>query len=119
RGSTLACVIFTTVFPWSSSRWLWYAFGVNYLGHFLLTSLLLEQLKQCGPSSVVTVAALLHRLGGIDFSLLASQKYLVSCHKLCNVLFTRELANRLVSTSVTCYSLHPGQCLLQFLDLDY
>ncbi|KAM3615983.1 uncharacterized protein V6R79_010539 [Siganus canaliculatus] len=96
------------------------AFGVNHLGHFLLTNLLLKRLQQCGPSRVVTVSALLHRLGHIDFPLLLSNKDLVSgqstwhsfrayCHsKLCNVLFTRELANRLEGTSVTCYSLHPG-----------
>ncbi|XP_040901851.1 dehydrogenase/reductase SDR family member 13-like [Toxotes jaculatrix] len=96
------------------------AFGVNHLGHFLLTDLLLERLQQCGPSRVVTVAALLHRFGNIDFPLLTSEKDLVSgqstwhnfqayCNsKLCNVLFTRELANRLEGTSVTCYSLHPG-----------
>lgn len=97
------------------------AFGVNHLGHFLLTNLLLERLRRCGPSRVVTVAALLHRLGRVDFPLLASRKDLVAggstwssfqayCNsKLCNVLFTRELANRLEGTPVTCYSLHPGQ----------
>ncbi|XP_029302883.1 dehydrogenase/reductase SDR family member 13-like isoform X2 [Cottoperca gobio] len=96
------------------------AFGVNHLGHFLLTNLLLERLQQCGPSRVVTVAALLHRFGSADFPLLTTKKLLVSgqstwhnlqayCNsKLCNVLFTRELANRLEGTSVTCYSLHPG-----------
>lgn len=100
------------------------AFGVNHLGHFLLTNLLLERMQHTGPSRVVTVAALLHHIGNIDFSLLPSKKDLVSAHsawhnfqaycnsKLCNVLFTRELANRLEGTSVTCYSLHPGQCLL-------
>ncbi|XP_059187980.1 dehydrogenase/reductase SDR family member 13-like [Centropristis striata] len=96
------------------------AFGVNHLGHFLLTNLLLERLQQCGSSRVVTVSGLLHRFGSIDFPLLASKKDLVSdqstwhnfqayCNsKLCNVLFTRELANRLEGSSVTCYSLHPG-----------
>ncbi|TMS07291.1 Dehydrogenase/reductase SDR family member 13, partial [Larimichthys crocea] len=96
------------------------AFGVNHLGHFLLTNLLLERLQQCGPSRVVTVSGLLQRFGNIDFPLLASNKDLVTdqstwhnfqayCNsKLCNVLFTRELANRLEGTSVTCYSLHPG-----------
>ncbi|KAK2847514.1 hypothetical protein Q5P01_010513 [Channa striata] len=95
-------------------------FGVNHLGHFLLTNLLLERLQQSGPSRVVNVASILYRLGNIDFSLLASNKDLVSgqsvwynfqaycTSKLCNVLFTRELANRLDGTSVTCYSLHPG-----------
>lgn len=96
------------------------AFGVNHLGHFLLTNLLLERLQRCGPSRIINVAALLHRFGNIDFPLLASKKDLVSgqstwhnfqayCNsKLCNVLFTRELANRLEGTGVSCYSLHPG-----------
>lgn len=96
------------------------AFGVNHLGHFLLTNLLLERLQQCWPSRVVTVAALLHLFGNVDFPLLDSKKDLVSAQstwsnfqaycssKLCNVLFTRELANRLEGTGVTCYSLHPG-----------
>jgi len=103
------------------------AFGVNHLGHYYLTNLLLDRLKQCGPSRVVTVSALLQNLGNIDFPLLASRKDLVSgqstwnnlqayCNsKLCNVLFTRELANRLEGTKVTCYTLHPGQCLLVML----
>ncbi|KAM6946316.1 dehydrogenase/reductase SDR family member 13-like [Aplochiton taeniatus] len=96
------------------------AFGVNHLGHFLLTNLLLEKLKQCSHSRVVNVSALLHCLGTVDFSLLVSLKDLVPCQsawhnfkaycdsKLCNVLFTRELANLLEGTGVTCYSLHPG-----------
>lgn len=96
------------------------AFGVNHLGHFLLTNLLLERLRQCGPSRVITVSALLHRFGNIDFHLLALHKDVAPsqstwynfqsyCNsKLCNVLFTRELANRLEGTNVTCYTLHPG-----------
>uniref|UniRef100_A0A8C5G358 Dehydrogenase/reductase SDR family member 13-like n=1 Tax=Gouania willdenowi TaxID=441366 RepID=A0A8C5G358_GOUWI len=96
------------------------AFGVNHLGHFLLTKLLLERLQQCGSSRVVTVAARLHCFGSIDFPLIDSEKDLVTgqsmCHtfkaycnsKLCNVLFTRELSNRLEGTNVTCYCLHPG-----------
>ncbi|KAI1893389.1 hypothetical protein AGOR_G00123230 [Albula goreensis] len=96
------------------------AFGVNHLGHFLLTNLLLERLKLAQQSRVVTVSALLHRLGALDFpSLSARRKPVPSqttwghiqayCNsKLCNVLFTRELANQLEGTSVTCYCLHPG-----------
>uniref|UniRef100_A0A673W9H6 Dehydrogenase/reductase (SDR family) member 13a, duplicate 3 n=1 Tax=Salmo trutta TaxID=8032 RepID=A0A673W9H6_SALTR len=101
-------------------------FGVNHLGHFLLTCLLLDRLKECGPSRVVNVSALLHRLGSVDFALLGTHKDLVPgqstwhnfrayCHsKLCNVLFTRELANRLEGTSVTTYSLHPGVIHTEF-----
>ncbi|KAM8903160.1 dehydrogenase/reductase SDR family member 13-like isoform 2-T2 [Spinachia spinachia] len=79
-----------------------------------------DKLQQCGPSRVVTVAALLHRFGTANFPMLISKKDSVSGQstwqnfraysnsKLFNVLFTRELANQLEETGVTCYSLHPG-----------
>lgn len=96
-------------------------FGVNHLGHFLLTHLLLERMKQSAASRIVTVSSAVHHMGHIDFKLLESTKDLVQgdrnfwknlmayAHsKLCNVLFTRELANRLEGTNVSCFSLHPG-----------
>lgn len=95
-------------------------FGVNHVGHFLLTNLLLDRLKQCGPSRVVNVSSMAHSFGNIDFDCLNKHKDLspgnpfrvfttYSDSKLCNVLFTHELAKRLQGTKVTCYSLHPGQ----------
>ncbi|KAE8622169.1 hypothetical protein XENTR_v10005124 [Xenopus tropicalis] len=90
-------------------------FGVNHLGHFLLTSLLLDRLKQSTPSRIVVLASYAHEWGKIDFNKISVpsehvkdtlQSYCDS--KLCNVLFARELANRLQGTSVTCYSVHPG-----------
>lgn len=96
-------------------------FGVNHLGHFLLTLLLLERLKECGPSRVVTVSSMAHWWGKIDFNCINTHKdlglgnstldllKLYGHSKLCNVLFTHELAKRLQGTKVTCYSLHPGQ----------
>lgn len=95
-------------------------FGVNHIGHFLLTNLLLDQLKKCEPSRVVNVSSLGHNFGKIDFDTLTTHKALglgtsfretfqAYCDsKLCNVLFTHELAKRLRGTKVTCYSLHPG-----------
>ncbi|XP_056612944.1 dehydrogenase/reductase SDR family member 13b.1 [Triplophysa dalaica] len=95
-------------------------FGVNHIGHFLLTNLLLERMKECAPSRIVTVSSYLHNLGTIDFDCLRTHKEfgvgdsfidvfkIYSHSKLCNVLFTHELAKKLQGTNVTCYSLHPG-----------
>ncbi len=91
------------------------AFGTNHLGHFLLTSLLLDRLKQSAPSRVVTVASRAHkRVKGIDFDAVrqpsrnytAFPEYAVS--KLANVLFSAELARHTRDTGVTTYALHPG-----------
>jgi len=90
-------------------------FGVNHLGHFALTSLLLPLLTSSGPARVVSVASDAHfEAKGIDFdvlrsrtrSLIGMREYAVS--KLCNVLFAAELGRRLAGTGVTTYSLHPG-----------
>ncbi|KAG9263080.1 dehydrogenase/reductase SDR family member 13 [Astyanax mexicanus] len=95
-------------------------FGVNHLGHFLLTLLLLDRLKEGGPSRVINVSSDGQKLGKIDFDCINTHKRLRTgesalalllnyCDsKLCNVLFTHELAKRLQGTNVTCYSLHPG-----------
>lgn len=95
-------------------------FGVNHLGHFLLTCLLLERLKESDGGRVVTVASMAYRWGHIDLETLSVNKHLGTgsfswqffqayCNsKLCNVLFTLELAKRLRGSSVTCYCVHPG-----------
>ncbi|WP_408596221.1 SDR family NAD(P)-dependent oxidoreductase [Limnohabitans sp.] len=91
------------------------AFGVNHLGHFLLTQLLLEKLISSGPSRVVTVSSRAHkRTPGIDWDDLSRptrtwtgiREYAVS--KLANLLFSSELAKRMNGTSVSTYALHPG-----------
>ncbi|MDQ1403932.1 MAG: retinol dehydrogenase 12 [Actinomycetota bacterium] len=89
-------------------------FGVNHLGHFLLTTLLLDRLRQTGSTRVVNVSSDSHYSAkGIDFDDLRRptkgvglSEYAVS--KLANVLFTQELARRVPATEVSAYSLHPG-----------
>jgi dehydrogenase/reductase SDR family protein 13 len=91
------------------------AFGVNHMGHFLLTELLRPRLVESAPARVVIVASRAHRrVRGIDFSRLqrpasspfAFREYATS--KLANVLHGAELARRLQGTGVHVYSLHPG-----------
>lgn len=91
------------------------AFGVNHLGHFLLTQLLLDRIEASAPARIVTVASKAHyRARGIDWqavraptrTLTGMEEYGVS--KLANVLFSAELGRRLAGSGVTTYSLHPG-----------
>ncbi|XP_053720975.1 retinol dehydrogenase 13-like isoform X1 [Synchiropus splendidus] len=89
-------------------------FGVNHLGHFLLTNLLLDKLKESAPSRVINLSSLAHIVGKLDFDDLnwekkkfdTKQAYCQS--KLANVLFTRELARRLEGSGVSVNALHPG-----------
>uniref|UniRef100_A0A8D2PNP6 Retinol dehydrogenase 14 n=1 Tax=Zosterops lateralis melanops TaxID=1220523 RepID=A0A8D2PNP6_ZOSLA len=88
-------------------------FGVNHLGHFLLTNLLLGLLKNSAPSRIVVVSSKLYKYGEINFEDLNSEisynkSFCYSRSKLANILFARELARRLEGTGVTVNSLHPG-----------
>ena len=90
-------------------------FGVNHLGHFLLTMLLLDRLKRSQPSRIVNVSSSAHRMGNgkINFEDINYEKSYNAWSafynsKLANVLFTRELSKRLEGTHVTVNALHPG-----------
>ncbi|XP_030051763.1 retinol dehydrogenase 13 isoform X2 [Microcaecilia unicolor] len=89
-------------------------FGVNHLGHFLLTNLLLDKMKTTGRARIINVSSLAHVAGEIDFDDLNWEKKKYNTKKaycqskLANVLFTQELARQLQGTGVTANSLHPG-----------
>ncbi len=90
-------------------------FGVNHLGHFLFTELLLHRIRASAPARIVVVSSQAHyQARRIDYDAVRTstpgvtglREYAVS--KLCNVLHAQELARRLAGTGVTTYSLHPG-----------
>lgn len=90
-----------------------YTFALNHLAYFLLTNLLLDMLKKSAPSRIVNVASEGHRFHGIDMNNLQGERGYSGLRaydqsKLCNVLFTYELARRLEGTGVTANCLHPG-----------
>jgi NAD(P)-dependent dehydrogenase (short-subunit alcohol dehydrogenase family) len=88
-------------------------FGVNHLGPFLLTNLLLPRLLSSAPSRVVVVSSTVHYGKVLDFDDLQSERKYESMgvygrSKLANILFVRALAKRLEGKQVTVNALHPG-----------
>ncbi|MFD9502586.1 oxidoreductase [Streptomyces sp. NPDC060035] len=90
-------------------------FGINHLGHFALTLRLLPVLGTCGPSRVVTLSSLAHRIGHIDLDNLDAERgygkwraYAQS--KLANLLFTAELKRRAQASDrqLVALAAHPG-----------
>ena len=84
-------------------------FGINHLGHFALTGLLLDRIVTSSAGRVVTVSSIGHRFGRIDPddpSASAGNAYGKS--KLANLMFTYELDRRLAETPAIALAAHPG-----------
>jgi NAD(P)-dependent dehydrogenase (short-subunit alcohol dehydrogenase family) len=94
-------------------------FAVNHLAPFLLTSLLLGQLTAAAPARVITVTSGAHAGARLDLDDPQLERGWESWRayansKLANILFTRELARRLVGTGVTANCAHPGVVRTRF-----
>jgi NAD(P)-dependent dehydrogenase (short-subunit alcohol dehydrogenase family) len=88
-------------------------FGVNHLGHFLLTHLLLDTITAAPAGRIVIVSSILHWLGRINFNsfrgeTLYNPVLAYGQSKIANVMFMQELARRLATTNVRVNALHPG-----------
>ena len=89
-------------------------FGINHLGHFLLTNLLIDLLKKSDSARIVVLTSVLAQFGSIHFDDLNFERKFYSAYggymqsKLANMLFTTELSRRLENTNVTVYAVHPG-----------
>lgn len=109
-------------------------FALNHLAYFVLTDCLLDKLRASAPSRIVNTGSDAHESAMLDFDDLQSQKLYqdrsvrtllryggpgfqaYARSKLCNLLFTRELARRLEGTEVTVNCVHPGFVATRFAD---
>jgi NAD(P)-dependent dehydrogenase (short-subunit alcohol dehydrogenase family) len=93
--------------------------GVSYFGHFLLTELLLDILKQSAPSRMLIVSSVMHagregsrpnvHLEDLNYETREFNNYAAySEAKVASVLYGMELGERLKGTGVTVASVHPG-----------
>ncbi|XP_071550605.1 retinol dehydrogenase 13-like isoform X2 [Panulirus ornatus] len=99
--------------------------ATNHYGHFLLTNLLLKRLKQSAPSRVINVASAAHmftmNIDPRDLNYEKKSYGTMSAYaqsKLCNILFTFELAQKLRGSGVTTNTLHPGAVSTEFFVKD-
>ena len=90
-------------------------FATNHIGHFLLTNLILDNIKAAGKARIINLASIAHKytrelnLDDINYE---KEEYggwkSYSRSKYCNILFTNELAKRLEGTGITANAVHPG-----------
>jgi NAD(P)-dependent dehydrogenase (short-subunit alcohol dehydrogenase family) len=95
-------------------------FALNHMSYFVLTAALRESIV-AAKGRIVSTASAAHRGAQLDFDDLQSAKIapgfrVYGRSKLCNILFTRELARRLAGTGATANCLHPGVVASRFAD---
>jgi retinol dehydrogenase 12 len=98
-----------------------FTFALNHMAYYVLTEGLRERLLASRPARIINTASNAHQDATLDFDDLQSAKNFgamkaYSRSKLCNILFTRELARRLHGTGVTANCLHPGFVATRFGD---
>ena len=96
-------------------------FALNHMAYFVVTAGLRERLLASGPARIINTASAAHLGANLDFDDLQSAKSYIAMKtygrsKLCNILFTRELARRLRGSGVTTNCLHPGFVATRFGD---
>jgi len=89
--------------------------AINYVGHYLLTLLLLERIKSSGPSRILTVTSLTHRFSYLDFDNMMLTKHEIFSDlkaygrsKLAMLMFATELGRKLEGSGVTVFAVDPG-----------
>jgi len=91
--------------------------GINHLGHFLLTNLLLDSLEAGAPSRVVSVASFFYATSNLDMNDLMLEKtsyfgfgniYPYGNSKLANMLFIKGLAKKIEGRGIMAYAVCPG-----------
>jgi NAD(P)-dependent dehydrogenase (short-subunit alcohol dehydrogenase family) len=98
-----------------------YTFALNHMAYFVIAHGLRERLLASNAARIINTASAAHRGATLDFDDLQSAKSFgamkaYSRSKLCNILFTRELARRLTDTQITANCFHPGFVATRFAD---
>ncbi len=93
--------------------------ALNHLAAYLLTRELMDLLERSAPARVITVSSVAHKWGEVDFADLQLQKAFTAMKsygtsKLCNILFSNELARRTAGKRITSNAVHPGAVASNF-----
>lgn len=103
---------------WRTKQGFEMQFGVNHLGHFLLTNLLLDLVKKADKARIINVSSRAHYDLRINWDDINWEKSYNTIRAYCqsktaNILFTKELARRLEGTGISVLSLHPGAVITE------